>query len=57
MNTEAKVNDALNYICKISGEAALPVRTSFELTQALNCFFSKLEPKPCEWQEPEGKQE
>ncbi len=44
MNTqEGKANKVLNFVCQISGEAELPVRTAFELAQSLNRLFDKLE--------------
>ncbi len=44
MNTqEGKANKVLDFVCQISGEAELPIRTAFELGQSLNRFFNKLE--------------
>ena len=45
MKTQEKINQVLDYVCSLTGEAEMPVRTSFELAASLQRFFKALEQK------------
>ena len=45
MNTQKKINQVLDYVCSLTGETEMPVRTSFELAASLQRFFKALEQK------------